>query len=158
MVAPACSIICGAPSPAAALIVAAQLHNDNVAGQVIPNGVTTAVALPNVGFEVGNIEADPATGEIVILESGLYQLTYFGSWSPNGADGLVALSLLAPPESAFPLAAASDQMDSTDLANLSLHSTTFGQLLAGQRYSLVATQVSGETRTLFFPMLSIVKV
>lgn len=161
MVAPACSTVCGAQTPAAlaaAAIVAAQLHNDDLEGQVIPDAANTPVLLPDIGFEIGNIDVDTATGEIIILETGLYQLTFFGRWLPNGADGLVALSLLAPPGTVFPLAAASDEMDSTDLFPLTLHSTTFGVLTAGERYSLVATQISGETRTLTLPMLTIVKV
>jgi hypothetical protein len=111
-----------------------------------------------VGFVIGDIAVDPDTGEIIILQSGLYQLTFFGWWLPNGADGFIALSLLAPPGVSFPLAAASDQMGSADVAPHSQNGTTFGVLAAGQRYSLVATQVSGETRTLTIPMLSIVKV
>jgi hypothetical protein len=162
MAIPVCDITCGAPPgpavPAAALVVAAQLHNDDPDGQVIPSGIATPVLLPDLGFEIGNIQADPTTGQITILESGLYQLTFFGWWAPNGADGFIALSLLAPPGTSFPLAPPSDQMSTTDLVPISQHSTTFGELEAGQVYSLVATQVSGETRTLILPMLSIVKV
>lgn len=158
MVAPICDTRCGAlPAAAAAAIVAAQLHNDAPGGQSIPPGVDTQVLLPDVGFEIGNIDVDPATGEIIILETGLYQLTFFGAWLGNSEAGSVELSLLAPAGATFPLAPASDNMGAGD-SLLSLHSTTFGVLQAGERYSLVATQVNEAPRTLLNPMLSIVKV
>lgn len=162
MVAPICNTKCGETPPAALaaqLVIAAQLHNDDLeGGQVIPSGASTPVLLPDVGFEIGNIDVDTVTGEIIIRESGLYQLTFFGWWLPNGADGFISLSLLLPVGTLFPLATASDQMATTDVVPISQNGTTFAMLTAGQRYSLVAIQISGETRTLAIPMLSIVKI
>jgi hypothetical protein len=162
MVTPACSTVCGSPSPAAsaaAAVIAAQLNNDDPEGQVIPSGgPSTPVLLPNVGFEIGNIEADPSTGQILILQSGLYQLTYFGAWLANGADGFVALSLLAVSGTTANLAPAAGFMLAAVATPFSQNGTTFVQLTAGERYGLIASQVSGEDRVLFVPMLNIVKV
>jgi hypothetical protein len=158
MVAPVCPIVCGTTPPSlTAAIIGAQLFNpDGVVGQTIPNAASTTVDLPSVGFVLGDISVDG--NEIVIQQSGLYELAFFGQWMPNGSAGLIALSLAAPPESTFPLAAAANEIIAAQVFPFTQDGTTFGQLEAGQRYSLIATQVSGETRQLTLAMLSIIKV